>query len=76
MDLITAAERLAVIDRSAVKFDSGRCLYGLDKFSTCAACTNLCPVGAIQPAAGPACTFCKHEPQENRESISNERLTD
>jgi len=59
-----------------MKFDSGRCLYGLDKYSTCAACTNLCPAGAIQPAAGPACTFCKHGPQENRESISNEQLTD
>lgn len=54
MNLFSAAERLAAIDRSAVQYDPSRCLHSIDKFSECSACTGLCPVDAIQDGKPPA----------------------
>jgi Fe-S-cluster-containing hydrogenase component 2 len=48
LNLLSAAERLASIDRSAVTFDPGRCLRVLDTGSACVACSDLCPTRAIQ----------------------------
>lgn len=53
MDLLTAAERIASMDRSPLEFKSDECLHVLDKFATCEACFNLCPVEAIQPGKPP-----------------------
>ena len=54
MNLLSAAERFAAIDRSEVLLLSERCLYSRDQFSTCEACFDVCPVGAIQPGKPPA----------------------
>ncbi len=48
MNLFSAAERLAAIDRSQVTFEQGRCLRSLSAASTCRLCADLCPAGAIQ----------------------------
>jgi ferredoxin len=48
VDLFSAAERLAAIDRSTVTFDSSRCLHALSKKSSCQACEHICPEGAIE----------------------------
>lgn len=53
MDLISAAERLAAIDRSQVTFDQKGCLHFRDKFSECQACFQVCPLEAIEPAKPP-----------------------
>jgi len=63
MDLLSAAERLAAIDRSAVTLIAERCLHSVDTYSTCQACWQLCPEGAIQAGkpptlAGEKCTAC------------------
>jgi ferredoxin len=49
MNLLSAAERLAAIDRSAIAYHPERCLYEVDRFANCSACSNSCPSGAIQP---------------------------
>jgi Fe-S-cluster-containing hydrogenase component 2 len=53
MNLLSAAERLAAIDRSAVSFHPERCLHDSDRFAECAACVDICPSGAIQPGSPP-----------------------
>lgn len=53
MNLLSAAEKLAEIDRSQVRFEPERCLHALDRFSVCQACLGLCPVDAIQPSKPP-----------------------
>jgi ferredoxin len=53
MDLVSAAERLAAIDRSEVAFDQKGCLHSRDKFSECTACFEVCPLDAIQPGKPP-----------------------
>jgi MinD superfamily P-loop ATPase len=63
VNLLSAAEKLAEIDRSQVRFEPARCLHALDRFSACQACTGLCPVDAIQPGKPPtfdeeACQNC------------------
>jgi ferredoxin len=63
VNLLDAAERLAAIDRSEVVFDPQCCLHGQDRFSTCQACFDCCPVGAIQAGEPPqfnseACVTC------------------
>lgn len=54
MDLISAAERLAAIDRSAVTLDQAGCLHSWDKFSDCELCYRVCPLQAIQEGKPPA----------------------
>jgi ferredoxin len=63
MDLLSAAERLTDIDRSAIRYEAGRCLIALEKFSECDACIQLCPTGAILPGKPPefqpeSCAAC------------------
>lgn len=53
MSLLSAAERLAAMDRSQVIFNVDRCLHTRDKFSECAACYEICPVDAIVPGKPP-----------------------
>jgi ferredoxin len=54
MNFLDIAERLSRIDRSAVAFESSRCLHELSKYSKCEACYEICPVDAIQPGKPPA----------------------
>lgn len=54
MSLLSAAERLAAMDRSAVKFSVERCLHTQDRYSSCTACFDICPAEAIQPGKPPA----------------------
>lgn len=51
---ISAAERLAAIDRSAIVFDANQCLHSLDQFSKCDACFEICPVDAIKTGKPPS----------------------
>jgi len=53
MNILSAAERLASMDRSSVTYDASRCLYNLDRFATCEACMNLCPTQAIEAGKPP-----------------------
>lgn len=53
MSLLTFAERLASIDRSAVQFLPECCLCALDKISPCTACVDTCPVQAISAGSPP-----------------------
>jgi ferredoxin len=54
MDLITAAERIASMDRSPLKLKTDSCLHALDKLATCEACFNICPAEAIKPGKPPS----------------------
>jgi Fe-S-cluster-containing hydrogenase component 2 len=54
MSLLSFAERLASIDRSAVTFSPERCLYAQDKDSSCEACYRVCPAQAITAGPSPA----------------------
>ncbi|MBE0409588.1 MAG: 4Fe-4S binding protein [Anaerolineales bacterium] len=54
MDLISTAERLAAIDRSAVTFHQERCLHSRDKYANCEQCLGLCPLEAIQSGKPPS----------------------
>lgn len=54
MSFLSAAERIAAIDRSEVVLDDQRCLHSHDQFSACESCFEVCPVGAIQPGKPPA----------------------
>lgn len=53
MRLVSAAERLAAIDRSEVTLDPSRCLHTLDRFSSCDRCYDVCPAEAILPGPPP-----------------------
>jgi ferredoxin len=53
MNLLSAAERLAAIDRSAVSYHSERCLHEADRFTDCTVCVDTCPSSAIQPGKPP-----------------------
>ncbi len=53
MNLVSAAERLSSIDRSALAFDARRCLHTQDRSSACQACFEICPVQAIQASRPP-----------------------
>ena len=52
--VLSTAERLAALDRSAVRLDAERCLHTQDKYASCEVCFNYCPVDAIQPGKPPA----------------------
>lgn len=63
MNWLSAAERISAIDRKSVVFSADRCLYSMDKFSSCEACYQVCPVEAITPGKPPvfeagACKSC------------------
>lgn len=47
MILLDAAEQFALSDRSQVVMDSKRCLHSRNRYSSCTACFNVCPVNAI-----------------------------
>lgn len=53
MSLLSAAERIAAMDRSEVVFDARRCLHTRGKASECEACFEICPAGAILPGKPP-----------------------
>jgi ferredoxin len=53
MNFLSAAERLAAIDRSAVSYHPERCLHEIDRFAECTACVDSCPSGAIQAGKPP-----------------------
>lgn len=65
MNLLALAERWGeAMGRTAVSFVQERCLHTADKFATCAACYDVCPVEAIQPEKPPAfiaerCLVCR-----------------
>ncbi len=52
--VFSTAERLAALDRSAVRLDPERCLHAQDKYASCEACFDFCPVDAIQTEKPPA----------------------
>ncbi len=54
MNLVSAAERLSAIDRSALVFNLQCCLHTQDQFCSCEACFEVCPTAAIQPGKPPA----------------------
>jgi ferredoxin len=63
MNLASMADHVAAIERSIVILNSPRCLHAMGKFSACQACSEACPVGAIQPGKPPvlnadACETC------------------
>ena len=63
MNLLSAAERFASIDRSQVTLDNARCLHSQHQNSECKACYDICPVDAITTGKPPtlniqACQSC------------------
>jgi len=54
MSLLSAAERLVAVDRSAIVFDRDRCLHTINKYVACEACFQICPVDAIQVGTPPS----------------------
>jgi ferredoxin len=63
VNVFSAAERLAAVTRSTVRLNRDRCLYASDRFATCTACQDLCPVTSIQASHPPeldeaACANC------------------
>jgi ferredoxin len=53
VNLLSAAEKLAAMDRSSVVLHAESCLHSVDKYSTCQACDSICPAGAIQAGKPP-----------------------
>lgn len=53
MNLLSATERFAALDRSEVTLEAERCLHTRDRFSSCSACYQICPVDAITPGKPP-----------------------
>ncbi len=65
MNLLALAARWEeVMAQTAVSFTQERCLYTHDKFASCTACQNICPIHAIQ--FGPPPTFNKDACQQCR----------
>ncbi len=63
MEFFSVVERLTAPGHSAVTYDPERCLYSHDKFTSCEACLDACPLEAIQPGQPPrfdakACAGC------------------
>jgi ferredoxin len=48
VNLFSAAERLAAIDRSQVQLNNQQCLHALDSQANCQVCTLICPEQAVQ----------------------------
>jgi len=53
MKLAKLAEELATWTGTAVHLDQASCLHGRDRYSTCDACSQICPASAIEPLAPP-----------------------
>lgn len=53
MSILSAAERLAAMDRSQVVFHTERCLHTRDRRSECTDCYTVCPVNAISSGKPP-----------------------
>lgn len=53
MSWLDAAEKLAAIDRSEVRFDPQACVHSQSRSAQCEACRDLCPADAIQPGTPP-----------------------
>jgi ferredoxin len=53
VNLLSAAEKLAAMDRSSVVLHAESCLHSVDKYSTCQTCDSICPAGAIQAGKPP-----------------------
>lgn len=62
MRILSAAERLAAIDRSKIILDADRCLHSSNQLSACEACFDICPMEAIQPGKPPTLetSKCQH----------------
>jgi ferredoxin len=54
MNLLKLVDQLAAETDWDIYFDPSACQHSLDRFSTCEACYNVCPVGAITPGKPPA----------------------
>lgn len=60
MNILSAAERLAAIDRAALRLDADRCLRArypsrsAGDVGSCARCVDLCPTGALALGEAPA----------------------
>ncbi len=65
MNLLALAERWGeALATKPFGFAADRCLYATDKFATCTACHDICPVGAIQVGKPPtfdaeSCQLCR-----------------
>lgn len=64
MNLIRLVEQLAATEEDFLILDAAGCLHSHDRFSDCAACFDVCPVGAIEPGRPPrldpeACVKCR-----------------
>lgn len=53
MNWLDAAEKLAAIVRSEVRFDPQACVHSQSRSAQCDACRDLCPPDAIQPGTPP-----------------------
>ncbi len=63
MNLLRLVDQLASDTEWDIHFNQSVCLHALDKYSTCEACYDVCPVGAIEPNKPPefdrdACQHC------------------
>lgn len=63
MNLLALAQRLGESEDRTIVLNQAGCLHTIDKFSTCEACFEICPAGAIQPGKPPAldaeaCQYC------------------
>ncbi|MGB3714838.1 MAG: 4Fe-4S binding protein [Candidatus Promineifilaceae bacterium] len=64
MKLLAFAQSLADATDWKIVFGEQECLHSLDKYSTCEACYEVCPVEAIEPGKPPtfdeaACHYCR-----------------
>lgn len=53
MSWFDAAEKLAAIDRSEVRYDPQACVHSQSRSAQCDACRDLCPPDAIHPGTPP-----------------------
>ena len=54
MSLFSVAERFTTLDHSALTLNTERCLHSQDRFSSCKACFEICPINAITPGKPPS----------------------
>jgi len=69
VNLLALAERWEeALTIKTVGFAADRCLYAVDKFTTCTACYEICPAAAIQPGEPP--TFVSENCQQCRACLA------